>query len=70
MFSIQDLDPDLKYWFNNIYSFNQHGKPILRFLAGSAFTMECIYVHKYIYSDYIFYRCILHKYIQLNRVVS
>ena len=28
-------------------------------------------VHKYIYSDYIFYRCILHvlhKYIQLNRV--
>ena len=29
--------------------------PILRFQAGSAITMECICVHKYIYSDYIFY---------------
>ena len=28
--------------------------PILRFQAGSAITMECICVHKYIYSDYIF----------------
>ena len=44
--------------------------PILRFQAGSAITMECICVHKSIYSDYLFYRCILHKYIQLNRVVS
>ena len=27
--------------------------PILRFQAGSAITMECICVHKYIYSEYI-----------------
>ena len=44
--------------------------PILRFQAGSAITMECICVHTYMYSDYVFYRCVLHKYIQLNRVVS
>ena len=34
--------------------------PILRFQAGSAITMECICVHKYIYSDYIFYILQLH----------
>ena len=44
--------------------------PILRFQAGSAITMECICVHKYIYSDFIFYRCILHKLWKIGRLTK
>ena len=46
-----------KYTFGLIICIplTNRASPILRFQAGSAITMECICVHKYIYSDYIFY---------------
>ena len=62
-------------WFNNIYSFNQQGKPYIK-VSGWQCDYNGVHMCTYIVNTFTviiyftFYRCILHKYIQINRVVS